>query len=98
MSTDTPTKMDTTGDDLRQLAIGQLRKKREFGQHLAVFTVVNTVLILIWLFTTPGGFFWPMFPLFFWGIGVIFHAMDVFAPASPSEEKIQREMARLARR
>jgi len=94
MTTDT----DTTGSDLRQLAIDHLRKKREFIQHLAVYVVVNLVLNLIWLFTTPGGFYWPMFPLFIWGIGIVFHAMDVFSPASPSEEKIQREIARLTRR
>jgi hypothetical protein len=87
-----------SGSDLRQLAIGRLRKKREFVQHLVVYVVVNLVLNLIWLFTTPGGFYWPMFPLLAWGIGVIFHAIDVFVPASPSEEKIEREMARLARR
>jgi len=92
------TEMDTTGSDLRQLAISHLRKKRELMQHVAVYVVVNLVLNLIWLLTTPGGFYWPMFPLFIWGIGIIFHAMDVFAPASPSEEKIEREIARLSRR
>lgn len=69
---------------------------------MAVYTVVNLVLSLIWLFTTPGGFYWPMFPLFAWGIGIVFHAMDVFSPvfskASPSEETIEREIARLTRR
>jgi hypothetical protein len=98
MTTDT----DTMGSDLRQLAIGHLRKKREFIQHLAVYVVVNLVLNLIWLFTTPGGFYWPMFPLLIWGIGIVFHAMDVFSPvfspASPSEEKIQREIGRLTHR
>jgi hypothetical protein len=85
------------GSDLRQLAIGRLRKKRDFAQHLVVYLVVNLVVSLIWLFTKPGGFYWPMFLQLAWGIGVIFHAMDVFVPASPSEEKIEREMARLAR-
>jgi hypothetical protein len=93
---------DTTGTDIRQLAIDRLRKRREFIQHLVVYVVVNLVLTLIWLFTTPGGFYWPMFPLFVWGIGIVFHALDVFSPvfssASPSEEKVEREMARLSRR
>jgi hypothetical protein len=98
MTTDT----DTTVSDVRQLAIGRLRKRREFVQHLTVYLVVNLVLSLIWLFATPGGFYWPMFPLFIWGIGIVFHAMDVFWPvfssASPPEEKIQREIERLTRR
>ena len=93
---------DTTGTDLRQLAIGRLRKRREFVQHLVVYVVVNLALNLIWLFTAPGGFYWPIIPLFVWGIGIVFHALDVFSPmfspALPSEEKIEREIARLARR
>jgi len=98
MTTDT----GTPGNDVRQLAIGHLRKRREFTQHLAVYVVVNLMLTLIWMFTTPGGFYWPMFPLLFWGIGIVFHAMDVFWPAfsatSPPEEKIQREITRLTGR
>ncbi len=98
MSTDT----DPTGSDLRQLAIGRLRKRREFIQHLVVYLVVNLVLTVIWLLTTPGGFYWPMFPLLIWGIGLVFHAVDafssVFSPAAPSAEKIEREIGRLTRR
>jgi hypothetical protein len=100
MTTDTDT--DTTESDLRQLAIVHLRKRREFLQHLVVYAVVNLVLNLIWLFTTPDGFYWPMFPLLIWGIGIIFHGLDafslVFSPASPSEERIHREVERLVRR
>jgi hypothetical protein len=98
MTTDT----DSTDSELRKAAIDRLRKRREFAQHLAVFAVVNLVLNLIWLFTMPGGFYWPMFPLLIWGIGLVFHAMDafstVFSPAVPSEEKIEREIARRSRR
>jgi hypothetical protein len=96
------TNTDPTGNDLRKFAIDRLRKRREFSQHLAVFVVVNFVLGLIWLFTTPGGFYWPMFPLFIWGIGIVFHALDVFSSvfssAAPSDEQIEREIARLTRR
>ncbi|WP_020524780.1 2TM domain-containing protein [Catelliglobosispora koreensis] len=92
------TETTNTGSDLRQLAIARLRKKRELHQHLAVYIVVNTVLVFVWLFTTPGGFFWPMFPLLFWGMGLLFHAMDVYSPAVPSEDRIQREIARLTHR
>jgi predicted membrane channel-forming protein YqfA (hemolysin III family) len=84
--------------DLRQAAIARLRKKREFVQHLTVYAVMNGTFTLIWLLTMPGGFFWPMFPIFIWGIGIIFHAMDVYVPTKPSEERIQREMNRLAHR
>jgi uncharacterized membrane protein len=81
--------------ELRRYAIGRLRKKREFQAHLLAYVCVNAFLVAIWLFTMPGGFFWPVFPIFGWGIGLAFHAWDTFAPATPSEEQIQREMARL---
>jgi hypothetical protein len=32
-----------------------------------------------------------------WGIGVAFHIWDVYAPETPSEERIRREMDRLSR-
>lgn len=91
MTTETST--EATG--LRQLAIGRLRKKREFVQHLTVYVVINLAFSLIWLLTTPGGFYWPMFPLIGWGVGIVFHAIDVYGPAQPTEQKIEREMRRL---
>ncbi|MCA2219289.1 2TM domain-containing protein [Jidongwangia harbinensis] len=48
--------------------------------------------------TNAGGFYWPAFPLFLWGIGVVFHVWDYYAPAGPAESRIQREMRRLERR
>ena len=87
----------TQEPDLRAAALIRLRKKREFLQHLTVYVVVNGTLVLIWLATTPSGFFWPMFPLLGWGVGIIFHGLDVYAPEQPSEERIQREMNRLSR-
>ena len=84
--------------DLRKVAIVQLRKKREFWQHATAYVVVNLALNLIWFLTTPGGFYWPMFPLLGWGIGIVFHALDAYSPAMPTERKIEREMKRLAHR
>lgn len=47
---------------------------------------------MIWLATTPGGFYWPMFPIFGWAIGIMFRALDTYSPAMPAKEKIEREM------
>jgi hypothetical protein len=81
--------------DLRQLAIAQLRKKRELQAHILAYVAVNLFLSAVWFFT-DSGFFWPVFPIFGWGIGLAFHAWDVMSPAEPSEEKIQREMRHLS--
>lgn len=87
------TTLDSHDDQLRAEALERLRKRSEFWAHLAAYLLVNTVLIAIWFFI-GGGFFWPMFPLFGWGIGLFFHAWDVFR-RPPSEEQIRREIERL---
>ena len=84
--------------DLRQLAITQLRKKRDLQAHLLAFVLVNLFLSGIWLWTNPGGFYWPMFALFGWGIGVALHVWDVYASQTPPEDRIRREMDRISRR
>lgn len=84
--------------DLREAAIARWREKRDFLLHTTAYLLVNLVLNSLWLLTTPGGFYWPIFPLLGWGIGLVFHAIDTYAPEAPSEERIRREMDRLAHR
>jgi hypothetical protein len=84
--------------DLRQQAITRLRKKRDLQAHILAYALVNLFLNGIWLMTNPGGFYWPMFPLFGWGIGLAFHIWDVYSPEEPDEDRVEHEMARLSRR
>ena len=60
------------------------------------YVLVNAFLVIVWWLTTPGGFFWPMFPIVFWGIGVVMNAWDVYVAEDFSEDKIQQQMHRLA--
>jgi 2TM domain-containing protein len=69
---------------LREQAIAQLKKRRDFGVHL-----------LIWAMTDQHGFFWPIFPIVGWGIGVVLNAWDVFRRSGFSEEQISREIKHL---
>ena len=85
-------------NDLRQAAITQLRKKRDLQAHLLAYVLVNLFLNGICFLTDAGGFYWPMFPLFGWGIGVAFHVWDVYAPVKPTEEHIREEMDRIGGR
>jgi hypothetical protein len=55
------------------------------------------LLVVIWVMTDPHGFFWPVFPIAGWGIGVIMNAWDVYARQEITEEDIHREMDRLAK-
>lgn len=56
---------------------------------------MNGFLVVIWL-ASGGDFFWPVFPIFGWGIGLAFNAWDVYAPET-SEDRIRAEMERLRR-
>lgn len=85
--------MDTRDEERRRQALERLRKRSEFVSHLVAFVLVNALLVTIW-FVTGAGFFWPIFPLFGWGIGVFFHGMDTYRRPY-SEERIRREMSRL---
>ena len=82
---------------LRDQAVRQLKKQRDFRSHLLVYILVNTFLVVIWLLTDPGGFFWPMFPIAGWGIGVIMNAWDVYGRQEITEQDIHREMDRLSK-
>jgi hypothetical protein len=50
------------------------------------------------IFAASGAWFpWPAFVTLGWGIGVAFHAWDVYGRKSITEEEILREEARLRR-
>jgi hypothetical protein len=42
--------------------------------HLSVYLSVISFLVLIWLLTSPGGYFWPVWPAMGWGLAVAIHA------------------------
>jgi uncharacterized membrane protein len=96
MVMDTMDRQDEVGSELRELAIARLRKKSEFKMHLLTYALINTFVIAIWA-VTGSGFFWPVFPILGWGIGLIFHAWDAYGRTSPTEAQIHREMESMRR-
>ena len=83
-----------TGDALREQAITRLKKKRDFATHVFIYVLVNAFLVAIWAFTS-GDFFWPIFPILGWGIGLGANAWDVYGRKPISEGEIEQEMSRL---
>lgn len=59
---------------------------RAFIEHARAYALVNALCIVIWLMTTPGGYFWPMWVLFGWGIGLVAHAMATFNRSWTADE------------
>jgi hypothetical protein len=82
---------------LRQRAVRQLKKRRDFYGHLLVFVLVNAAVITIWAWLGDGGFFWPGFLILGWGIGLVMNAWDVFYLSYEDEGQIEREIDRLRR-
>jgi hypothetical protein len=90
---------ETTGRDertVRERALERIEKKQEVHAHLLAYVLVNAMLVGIWA-VTGAGFFWPVFPLLGWGIGIGFHAWDTYRVGEPSEAQIEREVRRLQR-
>jgi len=83
-----------TDEELREQAIRQLKKKRDFATHVFIYIAVNAMLVVIWA-VTGAGFFWPVFPIVGWGIGIAANAWDVYARKPISEDEIRRETERL---
>jgi hypothetical protein len=81
-----------------QRAKRKVEAKIGFFIHLAVYIVVNILLIIINISTTPQ-YLWFKWPLIGWGIGVIFHALGIFVLSGGSiikEHLIQKEMQKQA--
>jgi uncharacterized membrane protein len=85
-----------TEAELRDQALRSLKKKRDFRSHLVAYVLVNALLISIWA-VTGAGFFWPVFPMLGWGIGLAFNAWDVYGRKPISQDEISREAERLRR-
>jgi hypothetical protein len=87
---------ETTRDsELRERAIKRLKKRRDFHAHLLIYFLVNAFFVVIWALTMPGGFFWPVFPIVGWGIGVVMNAYDVYFTEDFSEDQISEEIRHL---
>ena len=82
--------------ELRERAVRRLKKRRDFHAHLLVYVLFNGCVVITW-FMTGGGFFWPVFLIAFWGIGLVMNAWDVYRSEDLREDQIRREMERLSR-
>jgi hypothetical protein len=85
-----------TEQEIREEALERLKKKRDFRGHVFIYLAVNAMLVVIWA-VTGAGFFWPIFPILGWGVGVAANAWDVYGRKPISEDEIRREAERLQR-
>lgn len=79
----------------RERAKRRLERKRALNQHLTSYAIVQSLLILIWVITTPSGYFWPIWPILGWGVGIAFHVASLRWAEPPDEAAILAEAQRL---
>ncbi len=85
-------------DEIYRLARKRVEDKKGFLVHLTIYVVVNSVLIIIWLMTMPGRYPWFVWPLFGWGVGLVFHFLGVFffdRSTNWERSEIEKEAKRL---
>jgi 2TM domain len=67
----------TDENQRREAAIKRVKAKRGFRLHVAIYALVNLLLIVIWALT-GAGYFWPIWPILGWGIAVGVHYWAMF--------------------
>jgi len=92
--------METSDGARREQAIRRLKAKSNFKVHLSIYLAVNALLVAIWVATGwgqpfPQGFFWPIFVIVGWGIGLVANWYAAYHGDGLTEEQIQREMKNL---
>ncbi len=84
----------TSLNDARQQAIRRLSQKRTYRSQVQQYLLVNAVLIVIWA-ATGRGYFWPIWPIFGWGVSLVIQGWKLAHPVRPfSDAEIQSEMER----
>ena len=83
--------------EIRRRVEAKYDERNALLMHLVSYAGVNVLVWLIWLFSS-GGFPWPLFVTFFWGIGMAGHLLDYYQKhgggANKREERIQEEVQR----
>ncbi|WP_151526213.1 2TM domain-containing protein [Serinicoccus kebangsaanensis] len=85
--------------EMRKRALARIEQRKEFRQHLSIYLIIMTMLTLIWLVTSGWGeYFWPIWPMMGWGVGVAIHGASLALDKEPTEKEIAEEAARLRKR
>lgn len=80
----------------RNERLWKLAKQRaRFKNGLITYLIVNTGLIGIWYFTPSNRtFFWPIFPLVFWGIGMVINYYHAYISNGDAVEDEYQKLLR----
>ena len=74
------------GAELADRAEFDALQRRDFYGHLLSYVLVNMFLVVINLVTVPS-YFWAIWPILGWGLGLAFHGVETFFRNSESYRK-----------
>ena len=78
---------------VRKRAVERIEARQNFMRHLSTYAVMSTMFVVIW-FASGAEYFWPVWPMLGWGIGLAFHAISL-RNCQISEEQIAAEASKL---
>ena len=82
-----------TPSSARDLARKRLEARRGLTGHLVAYVVINLFLIGVWAMTGRG-YFWPIWVIAGWGVGLVLNAWDVLWRRPITEADIDAELKR----
>ena len=74
------------------------QKRAGFKYHLLIYLVANIFFWTVWYINSPasserGTFPWPLWPMFGWGIGVLFNYLGAYTSTNHLAEKEYKKLA-----
>ncbi len=89
--------------DLRREAEKRVDMIVGLREHIVIYIVGMVIILAVWFFVARhfhNYFPWFLFPMFGWGIALLFHTRNVYGPRRKGrrhEVLVQRELQRLKR-
>ena len=71
----------------------QIQRWRDFGSQVFAFAIGNIAFMVIWA-AQGKGFFWPMYPLLVWGLGLSAQHFNVVIHGQITDEEVRRKLNR----
>ena len=71
----------------------QIQRWRDFGSQVFAYVIGSIVFIVIWA-AQGRGFFWPIYPLLVWGLGLSVQHFNMVIRGQITDEDVRRKLNR----
>lgn len=89
--------MTTDDQILEQRARAIVVAKNVYKGVVTLWAIAAVVMVLVWWLTTPGGYFWPVWPIIGIVVAAVIWGLATYGkpPFRVSQAQVDREKARL---